>query len=236
MGDSTYSRRYVTLIASCLTGDDVDWDIDIKEQLELMSQALCQWRKHMDNFSYEYPYGTNWDFFSFGHCLEAPILSSNRSNFIQGDFYRNEESYYIYPDSTVLPPDQQTETNRKVLSAFGVPPGNRVLSRGKQPICIMGYGVTLEGAQRLLYHFSLDRLGGPLDVEIMVACDNRSLRCLEVNPALIGVYRAPGPWGKVSDIMASTDPHAIHDGDNPMGPRSVQRQIRDKWSRLPGPI
>lgn len=49
----------------------MDWDISIKEQLELMSQALRDWRRNVDHFSNDSPYGTNWDFFSFGHCLEV---------------------------------------------------------------------------------------------------------------------------------------------------------------------
>lgn len=100
----------------------------------------------------------------------------------------------------------------------------------------MGYAVTLEGAQRLLYKFSLERLGGPVDVEIMVACDDRSLRCLEVNPALIGVFRSRGPWAKVSDIMENSDPNAIHDEDNPIGRHSIQRKIREKWGQKPEPV
>lgn len=51
--------------------DDTDWDIRIKSQLHLMSDALKQCRHGADEISNNYPYGKEWDFFSFGHCLEV---------------------------------------------------------------------------------------------------------------------------------------------------------------------
>lgn len=97
----------------------------------------------------------------------------------------------------------------------------------------MGYGITQEGAQRLLYKFGLERMAGPLDIEIMVACGDRTIRCLEINPALIGVYREPGPAGKVSDIQEMADANAYHGGDNPMGQRSVKSMLRQKFGNFP---
>src|SRR5271170_1520899 len=112
---------------------------------------------------------------------------------MKGHFNESEESYMIYSDPTVLPPENQTTTSRQVLGDFNVPPGHRVISRGIKPICIMGYGLTLRGAEKLLHRFTVESLGSPLDIEIMIACDEQTLRCLEVNPALVGVYRAAGP-------------------------------------------
>jgi hypothetical protein len=85
----------------------------------------------------------------------------------------------------------------------------------------------------MLYKFGLERMAGPLDIEVMVACGDRTIRCLEVNPALIGVYREPGPWGKVSDIAGGVDVNAHHEGDSPMGQRSVKSMLRKKFSNFP---
>jgi hypothetical protein len=136
----------------------------------------------------------------------------------------------IYSDPTVLPPENQTKTNRQVLNDFNVPPGHRVISRGVKPICIMGYGLTLLGAEKLLHRFNVESLKGPLDIEMMVACDERTLRCLEVNPALIGVYRAAGPASKNSDIAKSGDGQTGE--DNPMGPRSVRALMKSSFGRI----
>lgn len=212
--------------------DDTDWNIDIKLQLDIMSKALKQAREGVDDISNDRPYGNNWDLFSFGHCLE--VVFHSQLNLIPQDHFNKEEEWYvIYPDPTVLPPEQQTSTDRQVLSEFDVPEGHRVLSRAKGPVCTMGYAVTHQGAQRLLYKFSVERMAGPIDIEIMFACAERSLRCLAVNPTLIGVYRAPGPSRKVSDINVLTDPNAVQDGENPMGLRSVKSLLRDMFGSPP---
>jgi hypothetical protein len=58
--------------------DDTDWDIDIKAQLHLMSNAMKQWRTDITK---DNPYGKNWDLFMFGHCLEVyPFRVSPHSN------------------------------------------------------------------------------------------------------------------------------------------------------------
>jgi len=93
----------------------------------------------------------------------------------------------------------------------------------------MGYALTLLGAQKLMYRYSLGFLGSPLDIEIMIACTERTLRCLEVNPALIGVYREPGSATlKVSDIDTG---QGRHPGENPMGPQSVKALMRSLYDR-----
>jgi len=55
--------------------DDTDWNIDIKFQLDLMSNALKKWRKGVDEISDQYPYGHQWDIFYFGHCLEVFLFT-----------------------------------------------------------------------------------------------------------------------------------------------------------------
>jgi len=93
----------------------------------------------------------------------------------------------------------------------------------------MGYALTLLGAQKLMYRYSLSFLGNPLDIEIMIACKERTLRCLEVNPALIGVYREPGSASsKASDIDMGQGQNT---GENPMGPRSVKALMRSLYRR-----
>jgi hypothetical protein len=142
---------------------------------------------------------------------------------VQAPFNRSEESYLIYPDPTVMTPEKQTHTNRQVLADFDVPVGHRVLSNAKFPICTMGYAVTRHGAARLLYNFGVDHLDAPIDIEIGAACSSGILRCLEVNPALVGVYRAEGTGTKNSDIaVLPPDSEEVMPTENFMGEHSVR--------------
>jgi hypothetical protein len=49
--------------------DDPDWNIDLKIQLSLISNAMNQWRADVTR---DNPYGRNWDIFMFGHWMEVP--------------------------------------------------------------------------------------------------------------------------------------------------------------------
>jgi len=65
-----------------LNQDDTDWNIDIKAQLSLMSDALREYLNGRDNVTATSPYGIGWDYFSFGHCLEGsthtPFVVANK--------------------------------------------------------------------------------------------------------------------------------------------------------------
>jgi hypothetical protein len=95
----------------------------------------------------------------------------------------------------------------------------------------MGYALTHEGAQRLLYKYSVKQMSGPIDIEIMVGCEGKSIRCLEVNPALIGVFREAGPSKKLSDIDTSGSDTWLP-RDNPMGDRSAKSLLGDFFDGL----
>jgi hypothetical protein len=90
----------------------------------------------------------------------------------------------------------------------------------------MGYALTHEGAKRLLYKYSVKQMGGPIDIEIMLGCEGRTIQCLEVNPALIGLFREAGPRMKWSDID-NTTPEEWMPRDNPMGDRSAKSLLGD---------
>lgn len=69
-------------------------------------------------------------------------------------------------------------------------------------------------------------MSGAIDVEIMVGCEGRTLRCLEVNPAMIGVFREAGPSKKLSDIDTSGSDTWLP-RNNPMGDRSAKSLLGD---------
>jgi hypothetical protein len=93
----------------------------------------------------------------------------------------------------------------------------------------MGYAVTNIGAQKLMFHLSLGPISNAVDIEIARMCVRRTIRCLEVNPPLIGLFRPGGSIIKDSDNFDKND--GMSDADrrkwktareNPMGERSVK--------------
>ena len=92
----------------------------------------------------------------------------------------------------------------------------------------MGYALTHEGAKRLLYKYSVKQMGGAIDVEIMLGCEGRTINCMEVNPALIGVFREAGPKVKWSDIdKTDAGSEEWMPRHNPMGDRSAKSLLGD---------
>lgn len=69
-------------------------------------------------------------------------------------------------------------------------------------------------------------MGGPIDIEIMMGCEGRSIQCLEVNPALIGSYREAGQKKKWSDIDNTASEEQV-ERVNQMGDRSAKSLLAD---------
>jgi hypothetical protein len=80
--------------------DDSDWNIDIKNQFNLMSNALKEWRKDTKDVSTDHPYGTEWDIFMLGHCLEVMFELMVRDVSTKS---RNHISFTPIPPSKVGP-------------------------------------------------------------------------------------------------------------------------------------
>ena len=89
----------------------------------------------------------------------------------------------------------------------------------------MGYALTNLGAQRLLHRLGLGQIREALDIEIEMACQQKALECLEVNPPLIGLFRPDGPIRKISDV--DPDDGGSISKENPMGERSVKNMMEE---------
>lgn len=66
---------------------------------------------------------------------------------------------------------------RNVVMQFGdselvpnYPAHTRVVSRAWQNTCTLGYGISLPGARRLLYEFSVNKMTGPTDMMFFDHC------------------------------------------------------------------
>jgi hypothetical protein len=69
VGDGACSRRLFTIFTRPDFTDDVDWNIDVKEQFSLISTALTSLENR--KVTNEYPYGMDWDILMMGHCHEV---------------------------------------------------------------------------------------------------------------------------------------------------------------------
>jgi hypothetical protein len=100
-----------------------------------------------------------------------------------------------------------------------------VLSRSKGPTGLQGYAVTREGAARLMYHIGVTKVSNAVDLDVMWLCYHRRLRCLEVSPALIGLYIGPGPASKISD---NNPADWVPESENPIGSQSVKAMMKHR--------
>ena len=167
--------------------DDVDWDLSLKEQMQLISD-------NVRNFTNVYridqtPYGRNWDVFWIGHCGEGTEWDLPRLEF-------NDTT----PGRPVPMEAYYSAWGKDSIRNIGE--GHRTVQKSQSPVCSFGYAVTQDGAQRLL---DLAGRGAEeaFDVALNHLCGSGQLRCLSVNPEVIQSY-LPGGGGYVS-IVGSGD-------------------------------
>jgi hypothetical protein len=84
-----------------------------------------------------------------------------------------------------------------------------------------------------LYQFSLKGVTDAVDIAIEVGCVSGRIRCLEVNPPLIGVFNPGGPARKGSDISPNVRPNAVSRKENPMGERSAKNMLDELLRSAP---
>ncbi len=156
--------------------DDVDWDLSIKEQMQLISD-------NVRNFTNVYridqtPYGRNWDVFWIGHCGEGTEWDIPRIEFndtTPGRPIPMKAYYSVWGSDSIR----------------NIQEGHRTVQKSQSPVCTFGYAVTQDGAQKLL-----DLAGRGADEAFDVAlnhlCGSQQLHCLSVNPEVIQSYLPAG--------------------------------------------
>ena len=147
--------------------DDVDWDVRIKDQIQLISDNVRNYTKCPDSDSA--PYGTDCDVLWLGHCgsiIEDWIPAPR-----------------IYADHTRIPTDQYASFSTGSLRDH-LPEGYRQIQVSTLTVCIFGYGVTEDSAQKIL---TLLARGADeaFDVALSQKCREKELRCLVMNPQIM---------------------------------------------------
>jgi hypothetical protein len=165
--------------------DDVDWDVDIKDQIRLISDNV----RTLTNAAATdtNPYGSGWDLLWLGHCGERSDV---------------DDSHVDYPDPTRIASDAYAGWSKEFL-AENPPAGYRRIQQAVQPVCTFGYGITKHSAQKILALLSRGA-DESYDVALQHQCISGSLNCLVVNPQIMVHYEPPNGLGYVS---------AVHEGD-----------------------
>ncbi|KAK4501052.1 hypothetical protein PRZ48_006858 [Zasmidium cellare] len=199
-------------IASALILEgDQDWDIRIKEQMYLYSEAARQYisqpeekfRRHVDFApntvpgAVDAPYGKidDWDMHWIGHC---------------GMDWAPDDSD-IPSGRVVIQNDDTIPESQHIDFGFGrhdlaeeYANHTRVVAHAKGGICMGAYALSLPGARNWLFRLGIESLFSAIDVMAQGFCDGWGGRpinkCLSSVPPLFSSHRPAGNASAHSDI------------------------------------
>ncbi|KAH8658321.1 hypothetical protein BX600DRAFT_439489 [Xylariales sp. PMI_506] len=162
--------------------DDVDWDLRLKSQIQLVSDNVRLYTAVPDDDIS--PYGNRWDVLWLGHCGSAI------EDFIPTPL--------VFPDETRSKIDLYSGWSKYLLRSK-LAEGHRQVQDSLVTVCSFGYGVTKQGAQRVLELLS-DGGSEAFDIALSERCQFGDLKCLVVNPELFHHYEPPRGDGYVSEV------------------------------------
>jgi hypothetical protein len=170
--------------------DDVDWSVEIREQTRKVAEAVV--RLTQQNPSTDAPYGLDWDVIWMGHCGDRTDLDI--------------KLHVTYQDPTVISFERYRSIDNQVTTQLRE--GHRAVHFSTGPICTWAYGVSAEGARKLLAEASKGQ-GGAYDLMLMSKCKEEKLRCITVNIQLFDAYH-PAEGGQ-SEVRAGDSSMDLQD-------------------------
>lgn len=209
-------RRIVEedLESALIMEDDMDWDVRLRSQLEEVAKGARELLSPRGAPSDPHsPYGDSWDVLWIGHCGEPfpELLEENRDKPEDHPGMRYmRHKYVIENDPTVPPPEHTTG-----LVDFHANPHTRWVHITAAPICTFAYALSQQGARKVLFDLSVDRLTGAFDNALAGLCrrsvaavgeenaeGDRGLntRCISVTPPVFFHHKAKGRIAGDSDI------------------------------------
>ncbi|KAI0386066.1 glycosyltransferase family 25 protein [Hypomontagnella monticulosa] len=164
--------------------DDVDWDLRIKDQIRLVSDNVRAYTgvKEDDRT----PYGTNWDVLWLGHC--GSIITDDLP------------TPRVYPDDSRCETELYSGWSKRFLREK-LAEGYRQVQASQMTVCTFGFGVTKEGARKIVPQLS-QGADEAFDVALSAHCRDKKLNCIVVNPQLFNHYEPPADKGYVSAVHA----------------------------------
>lgn len=171
--------------------DDVDWDVSIKAQLVEFARGSRYVLGSGTNNPHS-PYGDGWDMLWIGHCSATEDPRNNRRWVIPGD-------------PTVVPFHARGGIDKPDMSPWDNT--TRIVFAANNGCCMISYGLSLRGAEKALYHFSMLPYNAPIDWGFSDACRDRKsgFTCISPYPTLTGTYRPAGNASKYSDVETEGD-------------------------------
>ncbi|POS79976.1 hypothetical protein DHEL01_v201618 [Diaporthe helianthi] len=215
-------RRIVEedLESALIMEDDMDWDVRLRSQLEEVAKGARELLHVGHPNSKEVPhspYGDKWDVLWVGHCGEPfpEFLDENKGKPLDHPGLRYmKHKYVIENDPTVPPPEHTTG-----LVDFAAHPHTRWVHITAAPMCTFAYALSQQGARKVLFDLSVDRLAGAFDNALAGLCRrsvaavgeegvdkgvDRGLntKCVSVTPPVFFHHKAKGRVAGDSDIHA----------------------------------
>lgn len=167
--------------------DDADFDVAIKEQMRLISDNVRAYTSTPDEDTS--PYGSSsWDVLWPGHCgswINPKAVQEMRT----------------FPDDTRIDTAAYGGWSKRYLRET-LGDGLRAIHRDHQSVCTFGYGVTADGARKIIELAYADNSAEAFDVSLSRYCKNGRLNCLIVNPQVFHHYQPPADLGYVSEVRA----------------------------------
>lgn len=159
--------------------DDVDWDVNIKHQMQLISSAVREFT-FVDEKD-ETPYGRSWDILWIGHSGEPTENNTRRIEF-------EDPSAPVAAEYTGWAKRYFHNTRR-----------TRVVQRSVNPVGTIGYALTKRGAKKILMWAGKGE-NEAYDIRLMQGCRTKDLSCVVVNPEVMHHYVPPMDFGHVSEV------------------------------------
>lgn len=184
--------------------DDVDWDVNIRKQAPLVSDAVRNLTRQTKED--QAPYGREWDVLWMGHCSDPPNV---------------EQPMIVFDDATVINRDRYRGLNRYITEVLQE--GQRSVHHSWNPVCTFAYAVSAKGVRKLLNQASLG-VGGAFDLMLMHACQDKIVDCISVNPEIFDAYNAVGD--NTSEVRAGDDGEAVHVEDKMGNTDNIRNSAR----------
>lgn len=176
--------------------DDVDWDVNVKSQLELFARGSLQLQSSSNPSASprQSPYGSDWDLLWLGNCHSGP-----HDRGIDTDA---QHMYFLENDVTVPPvPFRSGWWDNSHILPEVLLNDTRIIYRAASGMCMWGYAVSYEGARRMLSLLSLQGGDGrQIDVQLSELSRDNKITTYSVWPPLFGSHRFAGSAFRNSDI------------------------------------
>lgn len=175
---------------SFIIEDDVDFDVAIKEQMQLISDNVRTYTSTSEDDMT--PYGSStgsWDVIWPGNC----------GSWI---FKEVADDMHTFTDNTRIHTAAYAGWSKRFLREFLGDDNIRAVHHNQMSVCTFGYGVTALGARKLIELSSSDNSAEAFDVSLSNYCKDGRLKCLIVTPQVFNHYVPPEELGYVSQVHA----------------------------------